>query len=561
MLPMIWLFRGPWRSLKRGSSKGGRQVSLRANLKLYWEIMRKQGQNGLPMRPRLFLFLILFLNAIMLGVLLILFLTGVFAGGHYEHRLVLENELRHIAKNIEQEFLVISVQAVDLAKELSLSIEANLARSKLTVDSLQKNPQLLENLLTGEIQHLTNALERSRTSGVFLMLNATVNPALPGADSSRACVYLKNMEPNIANKMSAHLSYAIGPMGIARTYPMRVLPQWNMELDVANLPEFFEVMNAATGSILPLSRLYVWSESLAVLRGSERSVLCMVPLVGSDGTVFGLCGFEVSEMLFKLTYYPNTEKYDNLFCLFAPLRGEALRLSGALFAGHFAAGPGAPAPLDVEVSSVRGGFRQFQQPEKGSFIGLLSTVALYPPDSIYTEEVWSVALMMPRYELEILTSQKNRFLTLGFLVLMLVSISFAFLISHRYIRPVVAGLEQLKKLGPSEQIQTPEINDLFHLHGAQDQATTLQKSPANLLQNHSSLYAEFKKNIGTLSAAEKRVFDLYVQGHTGQEIAEILHLSINTIKTHSRHIYEKLNVNSRNELMVYIRLMEEAGPA
>ncbi|HHT71892.1 MAG TPA: hypothetical protein GX016_10085, partial [Firmicutes bacterium] len=36
-------------------------------------------------------------------------------------------------------------------------------------------------------------------------------------------------------------------------------------------------------------------------------------------------------------------------------------------------------------------------------------------------------------------------------------------------------------------------------------------------------------------------------------------LSINTIKTHNRRIYMKLNVTSRKELMVYIQLMEEAS--
>ncbi|HBR09225.1 MAG TPA: LuxR family transcriptional regulator, partial [Clostridiales bacterium] len=68
---------------------------------------------------------------------------------------------------------------------------------------------------------------------------------------------------------------------------------------------------------------------------------------------------------------------------------------------------------------------------------------------------------------------------------------------------------------------------------------------------------EFIKNIKSLSTAEKSVFDLYVQGHTAKEIAGILCLSINTIKTHNRRIYMKLNVTSRKELMVYIQMMEE----
>ncbi|HHW98320.1 MAG TPA: helix-turn-helix transcriptional regulator, partial [Firmicutes bacterium] len=60
-----------------------------------------------------------------------------------------------------------------------------------------------------------------------------------------------------------------------------------------------------------------------------------------------------------------------------------------------------------------------------------------------------------------------------------------------------------------------------------------------------------------LSPAEKAVFDLYVEGYKAKEIAAILCLSINTIKTHNRRIYMKLNVSSRKELMVYVNMMKE----
>lgn len=53
-----------------------------------------------------------------------------------------------------------------------------------------------------------------------------------------------------------------------------------------------------------------------------------------------------------------------------------------------------------------------------------------------------------------------------------------------------------------------------------------------------TLYREFVKNIDSLSPAEKAVFRLYMEGHTAKEISEILFLSMNTIKTHNRHIYK-----------------------
>ena len=58
-----------------------------------------------------------------------------------------------------------------------------------------------------------------------------------------------------------------------------------------------------------------------------------------------------------------------------------------------------------------------------------------------------------------------------------------------------------------------------------------------------------------MSKAERLVFALYIKGQKSSEIAANLHLSINTIRTHNRNIYAKLNVSSYKELMVYIRMM------
>lgn len=535
------------------------EKGLKGNLKLSGEVLRKRGQDGLPLRLRLLLFLFLFLSTIMVGVFLILFLTGVFKVGRVEHRSVLESELKHLTGAITETYSGIAVQAVDLAKELALSMEKSLWEQNVSINTLQQNPDLLERLLHKELGKLTNALEKSRSSGVFVILDATINPSLPGAEYSRSCVYLNNTEPNIVNQMSAYLSYRIGPIGIARSNSIRVLPQWQMELDVSQLLSYARVLNMAKERKHSLSRLYYWSESTSLPGSSERFMLCMVPLIASNGTVFGVCGFEVSEMLFKLSYSPKAEKYDQLLFLFTPVKDNALALSGALFGGHFAASPEAPVRKDMKIVPFSGGFSLFKQGQKDSFVGLQQTVSLYPVDSAFADSRWKAALMMPRQRLEALTSGRNPLIMLGFLFLTFADIALAVWISSRFISPVVGALEQLKKPDQALHTKIPEIDDLIEFLTAQDEAPALEKKKVHLEQEHSSLYLEFKKNIATLSVAEKRVFDLYVKGHTAQEIAEILYLSINTVKTHNRRIYIKLNVSSRNELMVYVRMMEEAG--
>lgn len=534
---------------------------LTKTLGLYREAIRHGGKNGLPMRLRLFLFLILFLNTIMLGVMLILFSAGVFKTGLLEHRPVLGSELAHIVQDIYQSFGSISVQATDLAKELSVQLERNLKEHGASAASLQESPDLLEHLLEDTLGRLTGALEKSDASGVFLLLDATVGPTLPDGADSRACLYLKNMEPNIVNAMAANLRLGFGPMAIARSHGIHALPQWQMEIDVGEAPGFTEVMAAAREQRLPLSRLYHWSEAMVLPGSSDRIMLCTVPLIASDGTVFGVCGFEVSEMLFKLSYTPKLEGYDHLFCLLSPLEENTLHLRGALFAGSFAAGPAAPEHTQIDISSGSGSFYSYRQPEKEGYAGLHENVSLYPVDSAYRDEQWAVALMMPDKGLNTLISTRSRNLILGLLILVFVNVGLASFISHRYIRPVAAALEHLKNPDPAAKTKIPEIDDLIEFLAAQDELAVPDDKKVLQTQEYFALYQEFVKNINALSSAEKSVFDLYVEGHTAKEIAEILCLSINTIKTHNRRIYMKLNVTSRKELMVYIQMMEEADCA
>ena len=52
-----------------------------------------------------------------------------------------------------------------------------------------------------------------------------------------------------------------------------------------------------------------------------------------------------------------------------------------------------------------------------------------------------------------------------------------------------------------------------------------------------------------MTQAERRVLELLVRGLSNREIAEELHLSVNTIQTHLAHAYEKLGVQNRSQLL------------
>ena len=51
--------------------------------------------------------------------------------------------------------------------------------------------------------------------------------------------------------------------------------------------------------------------------------------------------------------------------------------------------------------------------------------------------------------------------------------------------------------------------------------------------------------------ASARCSGLLALGHTNQEIAKMLYLSVRTVETHRAHIMQKLRLSSRAELVRY----------
>ncbi len=58
------------------------------------------------------------------------------------------------------------------------------------------------------------------------------------------------------------------------------------------------------------------------------------------------------------------------------------------------------------------------------------------------------------------------------------------------------------------------------------------------------------EGVGPLSGREQEVLELLSRGLLYKQIAERLNLSVETVRKHCHHIYEKLHVNSRTEAVV-----------
>ena len=64
-----------------------------------------------------------------------------------------------------------------------------------------------------------------------------------------------------------------------------------------------------------------------------------------------------------------------------------------------------------------------------------------------------------------------------------------------------------------------------------------------------------------LTAREEDILLLVAQGMTLGQISRELYIGSNTVKTHMKHLYQKLDVHSRDEVFALLGVKSEVGPA
>ena len=84
-------------------------------------------------------------------------------------------------------------------------------------------------------------------------------------------------------------------------------------------------------------------------------------------------------------------------------------------------------------------------------------------------------------------------------------------------------------------------------------------NPGALPPGMEDLFQFFAGKVKTLTNAERRILNYYIDGHDTVDIPELAFISIHTVKKHNHSIYQKLEVASRDELMLYIELFRCCG--
>jgi DNA-binding CsgD family transcriptional regulator len=445
--------------------------------------------------------------------LIILAMTGLLGGEQANIERAIEFESRVMLQKMDEQFVKISEQAVLFSQTLSRSIENRIkelypAAEAPPVSALSGRTGELEKIMGAQVELALYALDRSDVTGAFIILDATVNPALPNARYSRTGLYLKKAEPAVASLPMPKICLR-GFSSVAFANSFRIPFNWDLEFDVADAPYYRQPLEGFyRNPSLPLSRLYHWS-LVPGLEEEGNVVFCSVPLIGQAGRVLGVCGFEISAWNFRRRCNPAGGTYSNLAAMLGPaLSRETDGEAGLpLFSGN----PVLYRELEqdgtaLEQTGADGRILSvFRNAQGKIFTGKAEQTQLYRENSPFLGRDFSLLTVMPKADFDrAVLAWKARFaLALG--IALLAGCAASWVLIRRFLTRI--------------------------------RAEAAKKPPV-----------EFEK-LG-LSPREAEICRMLLKGLTLRQIGLELSISFDTVNTHYRAVYRKLGVSSRGELFM-----------
>lgn len=508
------------------------------------------------MRFRLFLFLLILVLTMAAGIIIILVVTGTFTAGITESRRLVGNELLHASNNISSQYGQLSMQAVNFSSDLSQRIEGELNRKNKTFAQMSKDPQQLEQLISDLFENTYYSLQKCNCSGAFIILDATVNPSLENAENSKSGLYLKNMEPNVISATNPTFTLLRGFSDIGRDNSINLHAQWDLEFDVSQSDYYKRPMEAAkNNTALPLSKLYYWCEPQLIPDTSEEVMLCSVPIIDSNHNVYGVCGFEASAMLFKLSHMPDNSSYSRMFCLLSKYQNSQLEINHSLFAGGYSMKDFSKHGENILVKKNHSNFTTYVV-NNSIYLGYQTPIQLYPSGSAFSDDTWITAILLPKEDVVNSITLINIVLASLLCMLVILGVIISVIFSNKYLKPISQGIEAIYSEEDLPKTNVQEIDDLIHYLSNYKKELN-RKAEQDKYQI--SMLEEFVNKTKTLTPAERSVFNHLMNGLSAKEIADIMFLSINTIKTHNKRIFFKLGITSREELLLYNSMLKEIG--
>ena len=499
------------------------------------------------MRRRLFLYMGALAALLLVTLFAVLLLLGQLKSPREELAKSLTFRMEAFQSDMESLWRNVSVMGLHLSEDMTAILE----KQTTDLSKLDGDADAVERLEEAMLEPLCQYVRQADCSGAFVVLNTS----LVSADSSFSGLYVQRS--NAAHTTSGLLLYR-GMADIGRRHDVMPHRKWAQEFDLSEFPGFTRYLEAASASIERNCRT---TPLLTLPNTSERAILLTVPMLGADGTAYGLCGFSVNQTYFS-SHHAQPSGVSRLACVLSD-SAAGLDISKGLLtypANGFCFVPDellTEKPLQEGLTSYTGA--------ELSFVGLSRPFMAADGDV----EPHILTVLIPKSDYANLLL-KSRLEIGGLLILlMLFGVVCCLFYTRCYFTPILEDIdhvtaaggeagnpffEELLPLSDKLRVHERTITDLEterqDLRGQMEQAEANAKRLAQRRKSEidPEEYQLFLSAYQKLGPEARTVIDAMVDGISVQVLAEQLGKKMSTVYSYRRDIYEKVGIQGENKL-------------
>ncbi|MBR6523763.1 MAG: helix-turn-helix transcriptional regulator [Clostridia bacterium] len=476
------------------------------------KLTQKARHQSIKMQNRLLLYWLVMLFVVFMAIIVIMNILGVFSDTEEKVAQVISLQQKNTYTQISKQFENVAAKGIYLSGKISKKISA------------EKTGET-ENLIYDDLKIM---LYSSSCSGAFAVFEKT-----SGSDAE---VFIRLENQDNGNVYSDPVLY-IGSEEIAKENRIKLHENWKPEFD---FQELF-AKNPADE--------YYWTEKIALSGTEEKSFLFVVPVYSGNGEHCGTCGIEIGELYFASSYPSFQSDFGNTVTLIAPVYGDELAVSEGMLGNTEDIGMNVSENLAIK----EGEYFNTYIGENSAFLGTHQETGITLADGtkLYA------ATLIPQ-EIYLKETIANR--TAGILIttsLFAVVLVFSLFLSKNFVKPIIQSFEAIGEnhIDEAKDSGISEIDNLLSMIRKNE----IGKEKNSLPYDIEEMFDEFSKKAEILTPTERSIIKYYADGKEINEIPELCFISINTVRKHNANIYKKLEVGSKEELMLYIELFKRCG--
>ena len=487
---------------------------------------------------------------------------------------VFQNDMESLWRNV-------SIMSIHLSEDMTRLLEDTLLQKGISFDDLDGNVDATKAVEDAMLEPLSQYVRQADCSGAFVVLESSMS----GEDTADARSGLYVQRAN-AGRVTNNLLLFRGIASVGKAHNVMPHRKWAQEFHIGQFPNYAEHTLQAAAPIADSRR----TTDLLTLPGtSEKAILLTIPMIGTDGTVYGMCGFAINQSFFSACY-DQPSNLGRLACLLTTESGDTLDAEAALMT-YTEEGFCYVPPQTLTVKPMNGGLVSLNG-NGFSFVGMVQSLTAAKGDGT----PHTLAVLIPKEDYNIAVAKNILQTVLLSALLLFCAVVCCLYLARRYLAPVHRDLDRLRDEDRGgEQMAFSDFEPISATLQAQDREnakiiTTLeeekqsvQEQAVQLLDRNEELQGQFeaaqadaqrlaysrKSEIDPaiyemflvgyemLTPTEREIFEALADGSSPREISEQRNCAESTIATHRKNIYRKLGIHKAYQLKICIALLRQ----